>query len=462
MDLKIKEDIQFHALSVFSENLVKARYRLESMNAQIRDAITDTAIKANIHHNIRASIQEYNSFRIKLAKKKQEVLNALSAKYPLFRKEDILRCLNAAVNEYEKHEGHSNSQCIMTKTAFPTPTSSPVTKIMTNRIQATGKQTNIVAAPTILEKATVLIPVYKTPTRDDMAVLLVYFNALSYKKLAQNLCLIYHTLTRAGIPVYLVEHCFKDQTPLFPENGTTIFNTRSDSYMFYKENLLNWIMPKVPAHYTKFFMMDCDVLFDKEAWYDDVSVLLDTHDIVQPFDTASWLNSDLKTINLKRDGIVFANNTDRRLCLSKVHAGFAWAFRRKFIQPIGIFDENIIGSGDTILGSAILGKKLLNNDYENNAPEWMRNNSNIYCKSFKGTYTYYSQTLYHLWHGSRENRKYVDRYGDFKAAYNTDISDKDGLFVLNHYGLYEFKETIREQLNEVLLNYFKGRDEDGI
>ena len=436
IDLKTKESIQFAALSVFSENLVKARQRIETMHAQLRDPATDTITKALLHSNLRGSMQSYDSFRIKQAKKKQGVLETLYAKYPDLDQDSIQKCLDIAVNEHELEERNSNAQVYNS----------------------------------IAEMANITIPVYTNPlaNKKDMAVLLVYFNACSYKKLAQNLCLIYQTLTRAGIPVYLVEHCFGDQVPLFPENGTTIFNTRSDSYMFYKENLLNWLMSKVPAHYTKFFMMDCDVLFEKPTWYDDVSSLLDTHDVVQPFQAAVWLDSDLKGITLKREGVVYINSLGEMPDLARHHPGFAWAFRRDFIEPKGIYDLNVLGSGDTIIGAVVLQKSILSGLWKKNSPEWMLENCNDYYKLFEETkMTFYSQSLYHLWHGSRKNREYHtnnnNRYELFqKICSEHNIVAKDELFSLNCHGVYEFNTTIRDKMNEVLLSYFQSRQEDGI
>jgi hypothetical protein len=431
MDLKTKEDIQFMALSAFSESLVKARQRIDTMNAQLRDPATNSMTKAALHNNLRGSIQAYDSFRIKQAKKKQEVLQALFTRYPDLDQGEIQRCLDAALNEYEIEERNSNQPNFKPKDGY----------------------------------AEIAIPAYSKPrtTRQDMAVLLVYFNACSYKKLAQNLCLVYQTLTRAGIPVYLVEHCFKDQVPLFPENGTTIFNTRSESYMFYKENLLNWLMPKVPAHYTKFFMMDCDLLFEKHTWYDDVSLLLDTYDVVQPFQNAVWLDSDLKGVTLKREGVAYINSLGEKPDLARHHPGFAWAFRRDFIEPKGIYDLNIMGSGDTIIGAAVLQKDILSNDWKQNSLEWMLENCSDYYKLFEKTkVTFYKQEVYHLWHGSRKNREYNTRYELFqKFCSEHTIVEQDELFTLNTK-LYEFNASIRDAINAIFLKYFESRNEDGI
>jgi hypothetical protein len=313
--------------------------------------------------------------------------------------------------------------------------------------------------PIVKEKVSITIPIYRKPTRTDMAVILVYFNACEYKKLAQNLSLTYQTLVRSQIPVFLVEHCFKDQVPLFPENGTNIFNTRSDSYMFYKENLINWLMPKIPEQYTKFYIMDCDVFFEKDTWYDDVSILLDTHDVLQPYERAIWLESDLKCIMFKSysSSYNFVNNLKP---VPDGHPGFAWAVRRDFFQPLGFFDLNVFHSGDSLFALSLFKMKLDRFFY-----------SHILCNiSYFNEYhsklnipriTYYSQTLYHLWHGSKTNRNYHNKYGDLHYIIG-EIKTKEELLEINSYGIYEFNMQYREKLNTVILNYFKARDEDGI
>lgn len=313
---------------------------------------------------------------------------------------------------------------------------------------------------TIKEKVQITIPLYKKPTRSDMAVLLVYFNACEYKKLAQNCTLIYQTLVRSHIPVFLVEHCFKDQVPLFPENGTTIFNTRSESYMFYKENLINWLIPKIPEQYTKFCMMDADLLFEKDTWYDDVSTLLDTHDILQPFQEAIYLDSDLKSINMKSISISYKYTYNINV---NGHCGFTWAARRNFFQPIGFFDLDVFCNADILfawslfkLNDKMKDAKLLR-IIKCNIPDY-----NEYCLKFNNPRTTcYPQTIYHLWHGSKSNRHYGNRYTEIHNI-TKDIQSKDELFEINSYGVYEYNIKYRDELNTVILNYFKRRNEDGI
>lgn len=434
MDTKVLEDIQFFALDAFSANLVKARVNITRLRESINNTDTHVNTAAQAHQQLETGMKQYNTARITMAKKKHEVLQKLINKYPLLDEALIRTHLDAAITEYETDE--------MNK---------PI-------------DLDLGIANTARATAPITIPVYATPTREDMAVLLVYFNACSYKKLAQNLLLTYQTLVRAGIPVYLVEHCFPGQVPLMPANGTTIFNTKSESYMFYKENLLNWLMRKIPQQYTKIYTMDSDLLFDKETWYDDVSVLLDTHDVVQPFETAIWLGSDLKMINHKREGVVSAKKNGLTLNLSDHHPGFAWAFRRDFIEPKGIFDLNIMGSGDCIITSAVLQEDIKEAYWNNNSPHWILEKYDEYFKLFEeNKTTFYSQTIYHLWHGSTVNRRYNKRYLDFQdICFEHAIINMDKLFILNDDRLYEFNSSIKDIMNNIFITYFQSRQEDGI
>ena len=433
MDLNIQEEIQFEALSIYSKNHHNARKRLVYIQDKLNQPRTDINETAKLHANLDSAMKQYNSIRIQQNSKKYNTIISLSNKYPSLNQNYIRQTLDDALRECESVNNELfeiNSDGIIVEYIAP-----------------------------------ITIPVYTKPSRTDMAVLLVYFNACEYKKLAQNMLLTYQTLLRSDIPVFLVEHCFKDQVPLFKENGSTIFNTRSDSYMFYKENLINWLMPKIPEQYTKFYMMDCDLIFENESWYDDISVLLDTHDIVQPFQTAIWLDSDLKSSVLKRDSFTYAVIENKPYSLELTHPGFAWAARRDFIQSIGLFDINILGSGDTIFSSSVL--QLEYNNIEGlwiKYMNWSLPYYTDYYKRFdKVRVIYYSQNIYHLWHGSKLNRSYNTRYADFNVICNKyNIKTKETIFELNSYGIYEYKSEYREEFNNLLLNYFKSRNEDGI
>ena len=353
MDPIIQNYIKLQAKEVYSEDFINLRDELQSL----KSLLNMDSKNLKLRNQYAVIYKKFQYARIQQSNKKWDIINKIMTKYPLLQHSDITPYIDKAILG-------SSKEVILTIPA-----------------------------------------VYPKPTRSDMAVLLVYFNACSYKNLERNLKLTYMSLMDAEIPVFLVEHLFKDQQPLFPENGTTIFNTRSDSYMFYKENLLNWLMPRIPPQFTKFYMMDCDLIFSSPTWYDDVSTLLDTHDVVQPFEEVIWLKSDLNTIDREQYGIIYADMIQAK---SSKHSGFAWAFRRNFIEPIGMFDLAFMGSGDTIIGSAVTQKNCMAKEWNKLKLESYITQSKIYLNKFNGAIsTYYNNNkVYHLWHGSISNRSY--------------------------------------------------------
>ena len=435
------KDIEAEAHAIHSMPMVNAKKELNKIQGMMMDPKIAVNAKAILQTKRGPLVQRMTALRLEFMKVKEAKINELAEKYQGIDKSEIATYLEGCLADCESENCMGFARVIKER---------PLDSKLVNYLP---------------EQVTLSIPaVYEKPTKSDMAVLLVYFNACSYKNLERDLRLTYQSLVDAEIPVFLIEHLFKNQEPIFPENGTTIFNTRSDSYMFYKENLLNWLMPKVPAQFTKFYTMDCDLIFSSPRWYDDVSSLLDTHDVVQPFEKAIWLKSDLKTVDLKRLGIAYGDNIADTLNLSTHHPGFAWAFRREFIEPIGIFDLNVLGSGDSILASSIIQNNTIDtifNIYLKLLEGYFKN----YYESFNNTrQTYYKQEVYHLWHGNQTNRwSSKNRYEQFQdLCKNNNITQKGDLFQENSYGIYEYRESIRDDFNKILLDYFQSRDEDRI
>ena len=435
MESEMEKIIMSEAISIISKPLVNAKKELNTIRKMLQDPKTKANNVAALRTKLAYITRQFDLTRMSQLQLKQAKVESLKQTYPNLQVADITRALDKGLAFYEADYMSS----LLNKSSFK--------------------------GDYAIEQVGLTIPaVYSKPVKSDMAILLVYFNACSYKNLERNLRMTLKSLQDAEIPVFLVEHLFKDQEPVFPENGTTVFNTRSDSYMFYKENLLNWLMPKVPPQYTKFYMMDCDLIFEKATWYDDVSTLLDTNDVVQPFQEAMWLRSDLKTVSLKRLGFAYGHSLGDTLNLSDYHPGFVWAFRRDFIEPIGIFDFNILGSGDTILASSVLQLNHIENMWTKYTNNIMLSEFNTYFNKFIDTRsTYYSQVVYHLWHGSFKNRSYISRYRVFgEVTIENNITTPNEIFEPNVYGLYEYNTKIREVLNKTILDYFHSRDEDGI
>lgn len=305
-------------------------------------------------------------------------------------------------------------------------------------------------------------PLYIPPTQTDTAVLIAFFNPGRFKRILKNALYIISILKENKIPCYVVECTFHKHKPQIP--GATLV-LKSDSYMFYKEQLLNKLEPLVPDSYTKLVFLDADVLLDTPDWIDQISMSLETNDIVQPFNQACWLTPDNTRIRSKKMSYAFAIVTKKTINTNTIHdyhPGFVWGFKREVFRKLGgFFPRSIVGGGDVafilnlfpIHVTDDLFFRAINSGFGKVILEAWRAYNHTF-KTVNPTLGFLANRALHLFHGVKESRQYVTRYEDISKALKGTWDDE---IVTNADGLFEFK---RKELNTVVLNYFKGRDED--
>jgi hypothetical protein len=301
--------------------------------------------------------------------------------------------------------------------------------------------------------------IYVKPTVTDTAVLLAFYNPAGFKRILRNMLYIIQSLKEKEIPYFLVECVFNGAAPQIPD-ATMILH--SNSYMFYKEQLINKLETVIPEQYTKLVCIDGDILFDTPDWIDQISVKLDTDDIIQPFSQACWLTPDNTKIRSKKPsyalGLVQKRLGPKR-SIHMFHPGFAWAFKRDIFRKIGgFFSHAIVGNGDML---------FVFNFFKDEVPpywvdevlrtrfildSWPAYNANF--RSVKPKVGYLDNKALHLFHGVRQNRQYTTRY---KSIAHLLTGSWDEEVTVNKDGLFEFKNP---KVSEGVLEYFKRRNED--
>ncbi len=294
--------------------------------------------------------------------------------------------------------------------------------------------------------------IYNIPSRNDIAVLLVFFDYIGSVRILMNYLFMREKLKLANIPVFTLELVMTGSKPKIRD----AIHVYGSSYLFQKEHLIRLLEKQIPEKFTKLACLDADVLFDNPDWYDKLSIMLDTSKIVQCFDIAIWLditytksqktsNSCLKVPSGKR---FYDENNGKNY-----HPGFAWAFTRDWYNKAGFYDLAIIGSGDTMFAYGVMGYPIQENNYETRIykksyTDWKMTTENPRCSLLP-------VTLYHLYHGPIANRQYVSRYSYFEEYKEIEecISGK------NEDGVYELKDSI---VNSNMLTFFKTRNDDGI
>jgi len=261
------------------------------------------------------------------------------------------------------------------------------------------------------------------------------------KRMLMNYLYTVEKLRTARIPYYTIELCFGE-----PEIKKAI-HVSGKSFLFHKERLCRLVERHVSWWYSKIMFLDADIIFNNPKWYSEVSALLYSQDVVQPFQKAVWLDITFKQPIIERYTV--AGMDTKGVFDSKLHPGFAWAFKRSWYRKVGFFDYGITGSGDTLSVAAWLNVPF--------RPSYLvsalKPAFDEFNKLPKPKLANIKGTVYHLWHGTRENRKYLERHSILDG-----VSDVRDILVLNKDGVFELTDT---KINKKLEEYFVSRDDDG-
>lgn len=286
---------------------------------------------------------------------------------------------------------------------------------------------------------------YNVPTRNDTAVLMVFFNPAQSFRIIQNLLYVKQKLDAAHIPYFIGELTYNNTPPMLAP-AENIFQMRSTSYMFSKENIAHMMLQQEPlARYSKYVLLDCDVVFEDPSWLDSTSLALDTCDVVQAFTYVNQLN-----IKFKCDDIKTSIVNDSHVG----HTGYAWAFRRDWYERVGgLYEYALIGGGDKCLAH-MAGVELqwIAKPYLGDLPP-PQPDTRTSCLP---------GTIWHLPHGTHEKRKYIERADILSNAMRSlRISYLRDAVERNADGIFEWKTPYKATMNALMLHYFKSREDDG-
>jgi hypothetical protein len=283
---------------------------------------------------------------------------------------------------------------------------------------------------------------------NKMAICIVLFNPAKSKRILQNYYTMMSYLTK--YKVYTLELVYEGRQKEIPSKPG-VYHAYCKSIMFHKENLCRILESKVHKKYNKIAFIDADLIWDTDSnWYEKALIALDTHDVVQLFDKAIWRNLKLEPY-LERESVIKMKES---VYNSAYHPGFAWGFRRDWYKKVGFFDYAISGSGDTLSVIKWMDKKIPTNFRSIPQPTIQAYNEFILNTNLPQPRITCLRdvTVYHLYHGSRKNRQYVDRHTILNTS--TDIRE---LTYTNCWGVYEWKDS---KWSKSMLDYFISRHDD--
>ena len=299
------------------------------------------------------------------------------------------------------------------------------------------------------------------PIEDKLHVIIIISNPCFYKR---RYILINEFVKRIeeeeeNVELYIVEMVYGDNNyQITDSKNPRHLQLRTQYPLWHKENMINLGIEKLlPKDWKYVAWIDSDIEFDSRHWVEDAKYLLyHKYDIVQLFSIALDLNKDGQAMNTFQSfGYKFVEGHENKFIknLNYWHPGYAWACTKDYYNMIGkLYDIDILGSADYRMAMAFLNKISYNfsDNYNSVLDNWIKNLPvNLKLGYIPGV-------IRHYYHGSKINRKYVER-NDILKKYNYDPIN---FITYNSSGIIIPTSSFPKELLDDILQYFSERKED--
>ena len=264
-----------------------------------------------------------------------------------------------------------------------------------------------------------------------------------------------------NVELYVVEMIYPNQKFIITnKQNKNHLQLKTDTPIWHKENMINLgVNYLLPKSWKTFAWIDADIEFESPTWaLDTLKILNGSKDIVQLFSHAVDMDRTGNNLNIFNSFGYSFNKQKLYTTTGKDywHPGFAWAITRNAYEKIGgLYDKGILGSGDNMMALSLINcvektlKMNYHEDYKNSIIEFQK-------KAKKLRLGYTPGVIRHYYHGSKQNRKYTERWQILiKHQYspNNDITyDSKGILIPT--------KNFNENFKNDIINYFQERKED--
>jgi hypothetical protein len=270
-----------------------------------------------------------------------------------------------------------------------------------------------------------------------------------------------------------VELSFNGCFELNKNDADVLVQIHEGDVMWQKERLLNIALQELPDHCKIVMWLDCDIIFEREDWFESNLEALRENVLIQPYSTVYDLKQGIDASDTLQGNVLMQRESMAwKICngtidyeststsmLGHYSPGHAWAIHRNAVEPSGFYDAMILGSGDFAMAMAaveryhdIVDSYGMDSAQAKHYLAWSKKWSGV----IKGRIGVVEGGLRHLWHGHLEDRGYDSRYAslrqfDFDPYTDIEIGAK-GCWCWN---------SEKPKLHEYLRKYFESRKEDG-
>lgn len=299
------------------------------------------------------------------------------------------------------------------------------------------------------------------PIEDKLNVVMVISNPCEYQKrweLAK--AFISHMEDNDHVNLYIAEMAYEGQTFHVTDSDNPMhLQMRTQIPLWCKESLIDAAINQLlPSDWKAVAWIDADVEFGHPEWArDTLKVLNGSKDVVQLFSHCLDMDKNENTMNVFTSfGYQYA--TGKKYCgrgCNFWHPGFGWAMTRKAYIRLGfIFYWSILGAADHQMAFAFIGKS--SSIHANSSDGYKKKIVELVKKSRNLRLGYVPGVIRHFWHGSKQNRKYMERW-QILIKYNYDpfIHVK-----LNEEGIIVPTDECPKDMLCDIMKYFQERRED--
>lgn len=300
-----------------------------------------------------------------------------------------------------------------------------------------------------------------------------YFNPAGYRSRLKNYRIFRR---RLAVPLATVELSCSPDFELGEGDADVLVQIRGRHVLWQKERLLNVALDALPAECQAVAWIDCDVVLGRPDWPCVATRLLRDVSLVQLFherynlppetlpeqatSLADYAVGNSVAYKLAH-GLVPAEVVGEGAIVGRwgVSLGLAWAAQRRLLETHGLYDAGILGGGDRALACATFAQfDGLRNTWHANQRQsehfsaWAR----PFHKAVRGNVGCVDGAVFHLWHGRKRDRRYIERYEGLRQFAFDPFRD----IVIDSSGCWRWN-TRKTEMHRYVSDYFWARREDG-
>jgi hypothetical protein len=307
------------------------------------------------------------------------------------------------------------------------------------------------------------LPAVSSIASDKLHVIAVVSNPRRYESRYK----LYRTFEKyvqdSGATLYTVEAAFgaRDHEVTSSDNPYHI-QVRNSHEVWQKEAMMNIALSRIPKDAKYIAAIDADVRFEREDWAEETIHQLQHHSVVQMFSHAIDLGPSHEAIQYHTGfGFCFRHGKRHDQMLTEGphwHPGFAWAYRREFLDAVGGFiDTGLLGAGDNHMANALLDKVSfsfpggISEGYKAPILQWQHRA----VAAAQGNLGYVPGVLRHQFHGAKADRQYESRWKILvEEKFDPSVDAYKDI-----QGLWRLAGN-KPRLRDRMMAYFSSRGED--